>query len=988
MSWLSFTYSVSRPNIVFNIDYSKERISNATMRYTFTVRWNLKSSESYLYSGYVLKIKATCENSSSGWQTMRNYSDSTTGTTVHTLTFSLDVPSTTSGASQTITFTGWNDSSYSPNYMSFSQSGTVITDALLWTNCSSASNILIPSIFTPKEGLEVTWTGGSGGISNPIVGYDVYLWGSVSGTYPSTSRYDYKISTTSTSITFSSSEYQSFFEKYRGDFFYIGIVTKSQYNTTSMAYSNRAVLNVLPPAPNSPVQEKTIGSKSAGTTLTITPGTKTLNQGYTTTSVYYSTSADSNYQKFTSNSTLLPGGAIYYFKTYDGKEYSKNYIEVRILKNIAPKVALSFNSSNSTKTIVYKNGILQDNYYENLNFSFITNKSSGTIKLYQKGENSDILVTSYPIASTSTQKKLNLRNCGLLSNVSLEFYAIFNDGVEDSSASIHTSDIIMISAPPSFLTTYNQFALSDIAGTTKGHFYDKVRFVYDYDSYYYNGTFTSNLSNNFTNITKDRSESQMWWDVTFSTVSFSNGEIIPFSNILSQEESITSLGKLIRAQEINFINDTLKRVIKPFSSEDSFSLSPFYLSTEKTLEAFYTEKDLNKNGADIKLIFNSVIYSEIKESVEWEEGNNDSVAVKFNFSGNGFYEKIKNLIPPSRSGKISCSLQVIITNLFGQSFSNNYPLILDYDEPINISNFSISKGIYGSNSFNFSNGDKICEGIKLNFEPLISIYNGNSFDYMIQIKRGSGNFIDYLNDWQTIETQNLVVGHKSPMSIKLSITTPTVQEISSGENCVFRLLIRVINQTFIFDSQSYERIKYIPSEISFIKGEYSKGTGYSLAYKITEGYDTLPSSLPEIKKMYIIGVEKEKIELPSEAWEKTSIVYSGSPMGEQETFKEVSLQTETTLIITFGTVKVQLTKSTTSNSILIYSLAPTISYRQNNLGLNTFPNKTDSVLEISPYKTRDKIYLIPPTENVSTVAFDLTKGTFLNLVIDCGEITI
>lgn len=988
MSWLSFTYSAGRPNIVFNIDYSKKRISNATMRYTFTVKWNLKYSDSYLYSGYFLKIKATCENSSSGWQIMRNYSDSTTGTTVHTLTFSLDVPSTTGGTSQTITFTGLNDSSYDSNYMNFSRSGTVITDALLWTNCSSASNILIPSVFTPKDGLEVTWTKGSGGTNNPIIGYDVYLWGSASGTYPSTSRYDYKISTTSTSVTFSSPEYQSFFDKYRGYFFYIGIVTKSQYNTTSMAYSNRAVLNVLPPAPTSPVREITISSKSTGATLTITPGTKTPNQGYTTTSVYYSTSANSNYQKFTSNSTLLPSGTTYYFKTYDGKEYSKNYIEVQILKNIAPTVALSFNSSNSTKTIVYKNGVLQDNYYESLNFSFTTNKSSGTIKLYQKGENSDNLVISYSIASTSTQKNLNLRNCGFLSNVSLEFYAIFNDGIEDSSESIHTTNIIMISAPPSFLTTYNQFALSDIVGTTKGHFYDKVRFVYDYDSYYYNGTFTSNLSNNFINITKDKSEKQMWWDVTFSTASFSNGETVSFSNVLSQEESITSLGNLIRAQEIKFVNDTLKRTIKPFSSENSFSLSPFYLSTEKTLEAFYAEKDLNRNGADIKLVFNSIIYNEIKESVEWEEGNNDSVAVKFNFSGKGFYEKIKNLIPPSRSGKISCSLQVIITNLFGQNFSNSYPLILDYDEPINVSNFSISKGIYGSNSFNFSNGDRICEGIKLNFEPLISIYNGNSFDYMIQIKRGSGNFTDYLNDWQTIETQNLVVGHKSPMSIKLSITTPTVQEISSEENCVFRLLIRVMNQTFIFDSQSYERIKYIPSEISFIKGEYSKGTGYSLVYKITEGYEALSSPLPEVKKVYAIGVEKEKIELPSEAWEKTNIVYSGSPMEEHETFKEVSLQTETTLTVTFGTVKVQLTKSATSNSILIYSLAPTISYRQNNLGLNTFPNKTDSVLEISPYKTRDKIYLIPPTENIPTVAFDLTKGTFLNLIIDCGEITI
>lgn len=124
---------------------------------------------------------------------------------------------------------------------------------------------------------------------------------------------------------------------------------------------------------------------------------------------------------------------------------------------------------------------------------------------------------------------------------------------------------------------------------------------------------------------------------------------------------------------------------------------------------------------------------------------------------------------------------------------------------------------------------------------------------MIQIKRGSGNFTDHLNDWQTIETQNLVVGHKSPMSIKLSITTPTVQEISSEENCVFRLLIRVINQTFIFDSQSYERIKYIPSEISFIKGEYSKGTGYSLVYKITEGYETLSSPLPEVKKYMLLG---------------------------------------------------------------------------------------------------------------------------------------
>lgn len=45
----------------------------------------------------------------------------------------------------------------------------------------------------------------------------------------------------------------------------------------------------------------------------------------------------------------------------------------------------------------------------------------------------------------------------------------------------------------------------------------------------------------------------MWWDVTFNTTSFSNGETVSFSNVLSQEESITSLGKLIRAQEINFI---------------------------------------------------------------------------------------------------------------------------------------------------------------------------------------------------------------------------------------------------------------------------------------------------------------------------------------------------------------------------------------------------------------------------------------------------
>lgn len=154
------------------------------MRYTFTVKWNLKNSDSYLYTGYFLKIKATCENSSSGWQIMRNYSDSTTGTTVHTLAFSLDVPSTTGGTSQTITFTGLNDSSYDSNYMNFSRSGTIITDALLWTNCSSASDILIPSVFTPKDGLEVTWTKGSGGTNNPIIGYDVYLWGSASGTIP------------------------------------------------------------------------------------------------------------------------------------------------------------------------------------------------------------------------------------------------------------------------------------------------------------------------------------------------------------------------------------------------------------------------------------------------------------------------------------------------------------------------------------------------------------------------------------------------------------------------------------------------------------------------------------------------------------------------------------------------------------------------------------------------------------------------------------
>ena len=81
-----------------------------------------------------------------------------------------------------------------------------------------------------------------------------------------------------------------------------------------------------------------------------------------------------------------------------------------------------------------------------------------------------------------------------------------------------------------------------------------------------------------------------------------------------------------------------------------------------------------------------------------------------------------------------------------------------------------------------------------------------------------------------------------------------------------------------------------------------------------------------------------------------------------------------------------ITKTSTSNDLVIYGITPTVSYRQNHLGINTSTLQDDSILTIAPTSGRNIIYL-QKVGSTDTFKINLATGALEGFNIDCGEIT-
>lgn len=244
-----------------------------------------------------------------------------------TLTFS-GISASTSGGSGYV----WLDFGYGTVQLyssSWKPYGTMAYTAV--TSCGAPTSIWgSRDRVIPGQLYTFSWSGASSGVSNSISNYYVaYRYGSGSWTYDST---------TSTSYSFTPST------NYRGSTLQFAVQTRGSAGESyysSWAYSGYYTINSLPPAPSVSVSASYYSYDSGGNiTFTATAGSDAEEDSLT---IYYSTSSSFSSQStysgsFTKTFSSGTSSATYYFRTYDGYEYSSTTSKT-VYRNTPPTIS-------------------------------------------------------------------------------------------------------------------------------------------------------------------------------------------------------------------------------------------------------------------------------------------------------------------------------------------------------------------------------------------------------------------------------------------------------------------------------------------------------------------------------------------------------------------------------------------------------------------------------------------------------------------------
>lgn len=879
----------------------------------------------------------------------------------------------------------------------------------LYSNCTPPSVVSSSSasVITPGS-LSVNWSGAVSGTNNSIKNYTVYwLVSSTSGQLPTTSWYSGKETTSNLSYSITIPE------SYRGQYISVRVQSNATYNSPiSSDYISRSV-NSLPNSPSVSFTSKTIPSTQTSVTITgLSPGS--LNFGSKSGSVYWARTLDGNKDKVLegkiTDNTLggLTQGSnrYYYFWTYDGLEYSSSPTIVTITKNIKPSIGVAITSSKNS-TIKVENSLIS-NVLETIEFTVTARNKACyyTVKIL-RGAGTDektlhTLESDSYLSNSNEPKKLtyNIRSLGL-SEGDFYFHFACNDSIESGDSIIKDNDGSNYYSPalPTFSnnTTYNQLLEINVPGANPTDFYQNLRFVSShYDSYLYdNGTFRLDTSSNETisyTVSKSTSSEnppkKIFYDVTI-TSDLIPGQTYDFFPTL-QLAGLTS-SALVSRRRTPVLDPTPSSgsslYIKPFtdgwnkitnhpatsSKKISISKGTF---TDNELTKFYDYYNIDKNSKwwTSEIIPPNDKEIDVTDLVKEGALSGDYYERKFEITDSVFFDKLSEI--SNKTGILVCALKNSITNRFGQTISKQSSIVtLDFNENPEI--ISISKTA--------NNTEYLYEDGTLQLEYKYRTYSENKITYSYLINRNDGNgVVTYGGIGTNEDSTSPVFGIGRLLSETVNIP---IGEITSSEPCLFNIKFYDGNSTS-YDTKfdiSCKRIRFVTPIISFGKAIYNKeGTNsYSVScqYAISDyGYD--PDQKTTVQGL---SVSEEYLTL------NLSTAESITPSTEEAIFHldeeitdfKIGRLTLTTTITYNG---YSITKTSTSNDLIIYGITPTVAYRQNHLGINTSTLQDDSILTIAPTSGRNIIYLQKVGSTDTTFKINLATGALEGFNIDCGEI--
>ena len=978
---------------------------------TFSASWTITNNEAVTYNNCALFLSKT----STGIDTLNN---------------------------NAYTFIGKRSSSINGNKLRYYTQNLSIEAG--YTACTAPTSVTAnASIVKQGDNVTISWSGASAGTNNAISKYRVFY---KKGSSPTTSTYDgYKDSTsTSVNIKMSGARGNNYYFKVQS----IGSV--SGYNSDiSSAYATSKV-NQLPPAPTV-TPNKSIVPSSGGLVIFTLSATDPDSQ---TTSFYYSTSAEGTKTEISSGDSIsVDNTTTYYFYSYDGLEYSSSYTSKTITKNIKPTISISSQGAGT----LYTSDLLTNNSYKNF-YTQVTgtanlSKAGSTITWYGRYatipssgtiSNWDIVNLGVNNNTTVTHDLSSNKIFKTLSNIVYQIGAKCNDGIEDSDTAWDNTNFVI--APIPIIGDFiNQYGTTNVNYSTANHFYNQASIVATKDSsvisvttnitnnaavstlsdtisnYKTNGYFKINITN--TNI-------NTVYTLTF-TINRVIGSVTKTFTITSAGLPYKSGGATLTSSDIS--NQT--NILKPYTDNGTFIITLYNFF--ETLS--YSSAKKNYDGTELPtscLSFDFVKGSKILNIIPIYSSDSSASSLCFTYNKDFYKTQLLNGENPLELDLEtinSIDLRITFRDVFGQSYiltKTNY-LTLDFREPfINNDGFSLTvlrEGVVATD--NIQEGDTI--QLSLDWQS----YNTQVATIETYIYRSSTTVSDlttvswerYQNDSNYIWT--IDTSKESPSNLIRSGTGTnnyTVSQLNKSNYVYFKIITTINGQSKNYYTDSYritQRHISIPS-VGFSSVSYD-ANNKQIKYTHTSydsGGGNTPNDIIDTSggiQTLEIGIQYS-VDFNSESSEKKYISYTGvgsdsfvalitRPSSEPEITiadeeSSITEYTQSFTIENWSYYNIRLVFKTTINSIVkisygeeitIYNLAPTISYRKNQIGINIKPESADRLDELTISENikdtgavviqatsgKENIYIIS-ADNVLKIK--MTDGSIDGAIIDCG----
>lgn len=662
-----------------------------------------------------------------------------------------------------------------------------ITYTESYSACKAPTSINFTSIVKPGGILTISWSGAEGGTNNTISGYDIYY---KIGSAPTTSSYTDMTSVSSTSTSGSKDfTVPSSASNNRGNAFYAMVRTKGAAGASyysSWKEGNGGKVNSLPGAPTIVADKSRIFS--TGTTrvtfTTVTAGTD--NDTGQNLEVWYNTDGTSwtgNNCKKATNGTYadLSAATTFYFKTWDGLEYSSGQTTVTIAKNTKPVIG-NF-SMEAIATYSPNSGSNAHAYVKNIKLTVptITKYSSGSIASYSwrfvtATCNDTPSSAQSPFGSSSTgYTNLDVTANGIGFNTSYKVRLVVTDDIGESSDAKDSSNIFCIPAVPN-IAIINQKSDSNVNTANSSHFGRYIRIYYKIDN--------TNVNN--TGLTRKLqyklNSASTWTDLSITGTEYSDVDLNSLNRSSTYDFRVVYTCNSISANSGNIETRTRAMDMTPtnlkVTKQSTSSYINPYTDTIFTIEFGGQPTDFTNNN-DTAATASSRVYPASTKTIYYatfKYGNNSEVNITNNAgsnNGGGTVTIPMRLDDWSTANWISC---------INGSGSTSAP---NYNTGTTDGHYDITLTVTAKNSFNEPFPQT--KTVSLNFAE--GIYAVGTASLEMKMSNNSWKAIPSsyngntgLNRYQAFETQTLRINYSGLKTYANQTATISLIETDRNNN--------------------------------------------------------------------------------------------------------------------------------------------------------------------------------------------------------------